>query len=144
MQAKAIRESKRKYYYKNREKIRAYHKKYRVANRDQSRDYHLRRDFKIDLKKYNELFELQGGVCYICKRPETRTSQNGHQYLLVVDHDHSCCSGKSSCGKCIRKLLCHACNVILGMSEDNVDRLRNAASYIEAHRGANTESRGTQ
>jgi hypothetical protein len=29
-----------------------------------------------------------------------------------VDHDHACCQKKNrSCGKCIRGLLCHTCNI---------------------------------
>jgi len=35
------------------------------------------------------------------------------------DHDHVCCSGKKSCGKCLRGLLCHGCNTKLGALENN-------------------------
>lgn len=138
------KEANRKYYNKNKASIRAYHKEYRSSEkgRRQSRDYHLRRDFNIDTAAYEKMYEAQGGVCFICKRPETRKSQNGNVYLLVVDHDHTCCnSNKKTCGKCIRKLLCHACNVVLGMAEDSPDRLRQAAFYLEQHR---SESGGRQ
>ncbi|MGV9761664.1 endonuclease domain-containing protein [Streptomyces tricolor] len=51
------------------------------------------------------LFEVQGGVCAVC-----RTDTPGH-YDWHVDHDHSCCPmGGRSCGRCIRGLVCAACN----------------------------------
>lgn len=49
------------------------------------------------------MLQEQGGVCAICKQPPRRNK-------LHVDHDHSCCPGKRSCGRCIRGLLCASCN----------------------------------
>jgi len=34
-----------------------------------------------------------------------------------IDHNHACCPGKTSCGKCVRGLLCNRCNLLLGMVE---------------------------
>ena len=36
-----------------------------------------------------------------------------------VDHDHACCTGKGSCGGCIRGALCTICNLLLGAARDN-------------------------
>jgi hypothetical protein len=47
-----------------------------------------------------------------------------------VDHDHSCCPGKQSCGRCVRGLLCHGCNTSLGLLKDNAETLRRLADYL--------------
>lgn len=50
---------------------------------------------------------------------------------LHIDHDHSCCNGPRSCGKCVRGALCAKCNVGLGSFLDSAERLRAAISYLE-------------
>lgn len=57
---------------------------------------------------------------------------------LDVDHDHQCCPGQRSCGKCVRGFLCRPCNVGIGMFGDDPARLIAAAEYIERHRAART------
>jgi hypothetical protein len=78
--------------------------------------------------KYNvdvdEMLFLQFFQCAICADPIDSASSN-------VDHDHSCCKGKSSCGSCVRGLLCSKCNVGIGSFRDNALFLRGAALYIE-------------
>lgn len=32
----------------------------------------------------------------------------------MVDHDHDCCPGGWSCGRCVRGLICSECNVLEG------------------------------
>lgn len=75
----------------------------------------------------------QGGVCAICHRPElaqdVRAAEPRH---LSVDHDHSKQKGDP---KFIGLLLCHSCNVALGLMGDSPDRLRAAAKYLEVYRG---------
>lgn len=36
---------------------------------------------------------------------------------VVVDHDHACCPGRQSCGRCVRGYVHHSCNVALGAGE---------------------------
>ena len=62
--------------------------------------------------KYEELVATQQGKCAICDK-----SQIDLKRALNVDHDHNCCPGPKSCGKCIRGLLCNRCNMFLGWYE---------------------------
>lgn len=66
---------------------------------------------------------MQDGKCAIC--------HDELQDALVVDHDHRCCPGGNSCGKCRRGMLCPRCNSGLGFFADDPDRLRAAATYLE-------------
>ena len=43
------------------------------------------------------------GPCQICKEPQ-------FEGPLHIEHDHACCGGAGSCGKCIRGLVCASCN----------------------------------
>lgn len=65
------------------------------------------------------------GLCGDELTPNSRTSG------AVVDHDHSCCPGNRSCGKCIRGVICPGCNVGLGMFKDDPTRLSLAIKYLE-------------
>lgn len=85
-----------------------------------------------NLKKYNmtrdEYVDLelkQNGLCAICKEPETQKRR------LSVDHDHACCPGSNSCGKCIRGLLCFRCNSVLGQISDNKNILQSMIDYLQ-------------
>ena len=79
--------------------------------------------YGITVEEYNDLLAAQLGACAICGRQ----MREPH-----IDHDHKCCSQKMrSCGRCIRGLLCTSCNNGLGRFQDDPDRLRAAADYIE-------------
>jgi hypothetical protein len=95
--------------------------------------------YHLTAERYNELLTKQGGVCGICKQPES-TIMYGKAIRLAVDHDHSCCPEKKSCGKCIRGLLCSRCNKILAYWKDSVQLLQQAVCYLETPLSVNAVS----
>lgn len=91
----------------------------------------LRDKFGLSLEDYDRMLAEQGGGCAICG-----TTQAGgrHNTFFPVDHDHACCPGKKSCGKCLRGLLCAKCNLGLGAFDDDPDRLMAAVAYLLTRR----------
>lgn len=75
---------------------------------------------------YLRLEAEQGGVCKICGN-----DNNGKR--LMVDHDHNCCPGANTCGKCTRGLLCKNCNWALGNAKDDVKLLKKMIDYLESN-----------
>ena len=47
-----------------------------------------------------------------------------------IDHDHSCCPGDTSCGDCVRGVLCQGCNLGLGAFRDDPARMTSAIQYL--------------
>ena len=70
--------------------------------------------------------------CAICGTDDPSTTG----YLQwVLDHDHRCCTGtQRMCERCIRGVLCHRCNVALGMFRDDAQMLLRAARYLNGER----------
>lgn len=110
-----------------------------MAHRRQYRRIHGRRESpesrKKSMRKYritsygitqdifNQILVVQGNGCGMCHEP----FDDGQ--LIHVDHDHACCNTrKQACGKCIRGLLCHVCNIALGHIER---RYAMARAYLE-------------
>lgn len=98
--------------------------------RDCRRDIHTAQLYGITAAAYRRLLEQQGGVCRICRKPETATHQAGTLRRLSVDHDHRCCPGKKSCGKCVRGLLCARCNSAIGLFDEDPAILHAAVEYL--------------
>lgn len=98
-------------------------RKARRAKPEQHNGYSRKYRFGIDQAAYEALLESQQGLC---------ANPGCNEPARDVDHDHACCSGKRACGKCIRGILCHPCNVALGHVRDDVERLRGLIVYLEA------------
>lgn len=72
-------------------------------------------------------------VCAICEADLTKQTPDFKKRLRpihAVDHDHNCCEGAISCGKCIRGILCRKCNVALGYLQDDANLAQRAAKYL--------------
>lgn len=85
----------------------------------------IKRMYKISKQDIEEFLKNQNG-CAICHK-----SDNLFPIWWTVDHDHECCNGMKSCGKCIRGILCSSCNRGLGQFKDSEIILINAIHYIK-------------
>lgn len=113
-------------------KDREYHRKkqaaYRAANpearRGTVRKSEILAKYGLTVQQYDEMLASQNGVCAICERPPGKKR-------LCVDHDHLCCPGIKSCGKCVRGLLCDRCNRGIGLFGDSPQALKKAIRYLK-------------
>jgi len=92
---------------------------YAQERRQRAREYQLIRDYGITVEEYDEMLMAQDGTCAICELPPTDGKP------LRVDHNHE--TGQ------VRGLLCHNCNVVLGLMHDDPTLLAAACLYIQEH-----------
>lgn len=104
---------------RNQERDRAYRRAWYAKNK--SRILAAQRSAKYGLSpdQIQAKFDEQKGRCPIC----------GGE-AKVLDHDHRCCPGEVTCGKCLRSALCSNCNVGLGLFDDDPTRLLAAVDYL--------------
>jgi hypothetical protein len=107
----------RKYYADNKEAVKRNQEKYeeknpRVHVPDSSREIRLKYHYKMTVDQYEAQLALQGWLCALCP-----AIQGDDKRRMAVDHDHSCCPGHKTCGKCNRGILCANCNRKLGFLE---------------------------
>jgi hypothetical protein len=100
--------------------------------RNCGKDRRLMNLYGISLEEYNSRLKAQNNSCAICHLKETEIDpRSGMIKFLHVDHDHACCPGVKSCGKCLRGLLCSRCNTAIGQFNDNKRLLIKAIQYIQ-------------
>ena len=74
---------------------------------------------RLSQQEWKAHYDAQGRCCAICH-------MSAHEVgALVCDHNHQ--TGA------FRALLCRRCNVLLGWGNDDPNRLRAAADYLEKH-----------
>jgi hypothetical protein len=84
--------------------------------------------YGITVEQFNSLLEAQSSKCAICSREFWKECSSPN-----IDHDHECCpKQRSSCGNCVRGLLCANCNVGLGAFMDNPELLAKGANYLKS------------
>lgn len=91
------------------------------AHKERIRAGDTRRLYRDHAGTIDDLRQTQGGRCALCGDVPADEA-------LCVDHDHA--TGA------IRALLCRRCNLGLGHLRDDVELMRRAADYVEAHRNA--------
>lgn len=87
---------------------------------EERRNYRLWNRYSLTPEQYDEILSAQNGHCAIC--PSTNK--------LTVDHDHSCCPGRKSCGECVRGILCDPCNRRILPILENSDLVASGLSYL--------------
>lgn len=88
------------------------------------RNLWLLKVYKITADDYDKLFLEQKQQCIICLRdPISNPESLRHNRYYPIDHDHK--TGE------IRGILCHDCNVALGLLADSVDRITRLVLYLK-------------
>ena len=130
------------WYLKNRESVLKKSKQYQMANKEKHRAWskknHLKMRFSLTLEAFNLLLNSQNNKCAICGVEFGDTKETTPN----IDHDHGCCAGFTTCGKCLRGALCGKCNLGLGYFNDSVESLAKAQEYLLRRRLAEKEEFG--
>jgi hypothetical protein len=101
------------------------HRAKKKADKARNRDVYVSRTYSLTPSQYRAVLDAQNGKCYICRRATGATK------AMPVDHSHSCCPGKTSCGKCVRAICCGPCNKnVLGHLRDDIEALMRAIEVI--------------
>lgn len=78
----------------------------------------LRRLYGITPDQYDQMFQDQKVCCAICDKHQTEL-----KFTLGVDHDHK--TGE------LRSLLCRNCNLVIGWTGEDIDKLKRMVQYLE-------------
>lgn len=122
-----------------RERNRVNIKAARTRDPDVFANRRMQANYGLTLDDYNRMLESQGGLC---ANPGCFSTPPANR-RFDIDHDHACCPGEKSCGKCIRGLLCRPCNHALGLLHDDAKRLQGLLDYLEPKTKEHFNSRGT-
>lgn len=72
----------------------------------------------LSLGKFNAILRAQQWACALCQiEPDYDFDVFGYEHpgaptFWHIDHDHACCDKPSSCGDCVRGILCRECNAV--------------------------------
>lgn len=112
--------------------------KYREASRRSHAKNPYWQKYRMTVEEWEGMFAFQGGLCYLCTDPLDRAAERA----ICVDHDHQCCDGVRTCGKCVRGLTCQPCNSGIGQFGDDPDLMILVADRLEMSQRGLTERRG--
>jgi len=108
-------------------------KEYYQENKQRAKIVAIKSNYGLTEEKLSAILQKQNGKCKICGK------LFNEKELYYIDHDHSCCRGKKSCGTCVRALLCNVCNMGLGAFQDSIKILENAINYLKEYNGNSSE-----
>lgn len=103
-----------------------HHKKFEADKKVRNRERRVAAIYSLPPEVYKALLDAcpkndKGTpMCMTCTKYKAR----------AVDHDHKCCLGKTSCGRCVRGLLCGNCNTILGRQRDDAEVFFRMGGYL--------------
>lgn len=81
------------------------------------RAWFLLKTYGLTVGQFNDMLSNQGG-CAICKSQTSQWNKDWH-----VDHDHS--------NGVVRGILCHKCNLLVGLANNDPAILNSAAYYLK-------------
>jgi hypothetical protein len=114
---------KRNYTVAQREANKARSKMRRLNNPNYDSDQKRLKRYKLTPQKTLKLFHKQKGLCLFCKQPmDLKSKIRGDR--VAVDHDHSCCKGRVTCGKCVNGLAHELCNFLMGFQPGQIKNLK--------------------
>jgi len=82
-----------------------------------TREHRAMLTYKISMEEWQALYHAQAKACAICGVPQDMLA-------LHIDHNHH--TG------IVRGLLCHSCNVLIGLAREKIIILERAAAYLYA------------
>lgn len=88
---------------------------------------HKLNQYNLSLEELRARWVAQRGICPVCE--DRLMGIDFH-----TDHDHDCCQGPKSCGKCVRGLLHNYCNTLVGHFETRQRELTNIKKYLSKTR----------
>lgn len=97
----------------------------RNADRLKAAGRRVEKAYSVTTGLYAAILEAQNAGCGWCGRKPRKGGRR-----LAVDHDHACCPGPVSCGKCVRGLLCWTCNKFLQHLGDDPELVCQGAAYL--------------
>jgi hypothetical protein len=117
----------RRWYRKNMEQVQA-----------TNRYTRWRRKYKLTEDDLLRMLNEQHDVCAVCGEPFvdgflSLTLRGTVDLVPSIDHDHRCCPGEQTCGKCIRAIVHFRCNKLMSMLRDDPKLMRKCVEYLEKH-----------
>ena len=111
-----------------RQENKEWYKKWQQENKEKLRANGRRYEYNLKPEEFDAKMLAQEGKCAICKIELINPD---------VDHDHSCCSTRKTCGKCNRGLLCRSCNTFIGLAKESIEFLNSAIQYLSKYKERN-------